>query len=256
MKHDTDPRTYDVFLVSPGERKVDVIRVIRYYTDLDLKDAKELAEAAPAVVWYGVARDNAEKMVHNLEEAGATAEVREASGVGPGGGGAGPRSHNRSGAPDGGGRVIRIGDPGRNTIEVIKIIRQYTDLGLKEAKVLVESAPGALCPVPAGADAERMRYDLERAGATAWVAGGPDVVPPPEEPGAGEDYAVFLVDPGPKTIEVIKVVRRYTGMDLKEAKILVESGAGPVSSGVSRETAENMWRDLHSAGATVEVRAL
>jgi ribosomal protein L7/L12 len=256
MKHDTDPRTYDVFLVSPGERKVDVIRVIRYYTDLGLKDAKELAEAAPAVVWYGAARDNAEKMVHNLEGAGATAEVREASGVGPGGGGDGPRSHNRSGAPDGGGRVVRIGDPGRNTIEVIKIIRQYTDLGLKEAKVLVESAPGALCPVPAGADAERMRYDLERAGATAWVAGGPDVVPPPGEPGAGEDYAVFLVDPGPKTIEVIKVVRRYTGMDLKEAKILVESGAGPVSSGVSRETAENMWRDLHSAGATVEVRAL
>ncbi len=245
MKHNMDTKRYDVFLVSTGLKNIEVLRVIRYYTGLDLKPAVVLAESAPAVVWSGDARGNAEKMVRHLEEAGAVAEVREASGVDP-----------VAGAPDGGGRVIRIGDPGRNILEVIKVIRQYTDLGLKEAKVLVESAPGALCPVPAGADAERMRYDLERAGATAWVAGGPDTVPPPGEPGAGGDYAVFLVDPGPRTIEVIKVVRRYTGMGLKEAKTLVEGGAGPVSSGVSRETAENIWRDLHDAGATVEVRAL
>jgi ribosomal protein L7/L12 len=252
MEYEMEMKNCEVFLVSAGPKKIEVIKVIRYYADLGLKEAKDLAESAPRAVWSGVAEDVAGNMVRDLENAGAVAEIREASG----GVGAGPRSHNRSGAPDGGGRVIRIGDPGRNTLEVIKLIRLYTGLDLKEAKVLVESAPGALCHVPAGADAERMRHDLERAGATAWVTGGTDVVPPPGEPGAGGEYAVFLVDPGPRSIDVIKVVRRYTGMGLKEAKILVESGAGPVSSGVSRETAENIWRDLHDAGATVEVRAL
>jgi large subunit ribosomal protein L7/L12 len=252
MKHEMEMKNCEVFLVSAGPKKIEVIKVIRYYADLGLKEAKDLAESAPRAVWSGVAEDVAGNMVRDLENAGAVAEIREASG----GVGAGPRSHNRSGAPGGGGRVIRIGDPGRNTLEVIKVIRLYTGLDLKQAKVLVESAPGALCHVPAGADAERMRHDLERAGATAWVTGGTDVVPSPGEPGAGGDYAVFLVDPGPRTIDVIKVVRRYTGMGLKEAKILVEGGGGPVSSGVSQETAENIWHDLHNAGATVEVRAL
>lgn len=256
MKHDMDSKPYEVFLLSPGGRMVEVIRVIRFYTDLGLKEAKELAEAAPVVVWSGIARDSAEKMVRNLIDAGATARIREASGFDPAASGAVPQPGDRPGATGGGGRVVRIGDPGRNTVEVIKVIRQYTGLDLKQAKDLAESGPGALCPVPAGADAERMRHDLEQAGATAWVAEGPDVVQPPGKHGAGGDYAVFLVDPGPKTLEVIKAVRRYTGMGLKEAKTLVESGAGPVSSGVSRETAENMWRDLREAGATVEVRAL
>ena len=251
-----DEKRYKVLLVSTGPKEIEVIKVIRYYTELDLKDSKRLAESAPSVVWSDVPRDTALNMVRDLERAGATAEVKDAFSIGPAGSTAGARPGGRSGPSRDADRVVRIVDPGPNKIEVVKVIRHYTGLDLKRAKELSESAPDAVCTPMAAADAENMRRDLEGVGATAWVADVPAVVSPSGEQGAGGDYAVFLVNPGPRTLDVIKVVRRYTGMDLKEAKDLVEAGMGPVSSGVSRETAESMWHDLHDAGATVEVRAL
>jgi|GEM_PF-857947 len=250
-------KRYKVLLVSTGPREIEVIKVIRYYTDLELKDSKRLAESTPSVVWSDVPQDVALNMVRDLTRVGATAEARDTFSIGPAGGTAGPRRGGRSAPLGDAGRVVRIVDPGPNKIEVVKVIRYYTGLDLKRAKELSESAPEAVCTAMAAADAENMRRDLERVGATAWVADVPAAgASPSDERGAGGDYAVFLINPGSRTIDVIKVVRRYTGMDLKEAKDLVEAGMGPVSSGVSRETAESMWHDLHDAGATVEVRAL
>jgi len=67
---------FSVVLKSFGENKVNVIKVVRAVTGLGLKDAKDLVEAAPKPVKEGVSKDEAQKMKKELEEAGATVEVK------------------------------------------------------------------------------------------------------------------------------------------------------------------------------------
>jgi large subunit ribosomal protein L7/L12 len=59
-----------------GEKKVNVIKVVRALTGLGLKEAKDLVEGAPSMVKEGVAKDEAEDVKKQLEEAGATVEVK------------------------------------------------------------------------------------------------------------------------------------------------------------------------------------
>ena len=67
---------FNVTLKSPGDKKVEVIKVVRAITGLGLKEAKDLVESAPKEVKEGVAKDEAEKLKKDLEAAGATAELK------------------------------------------------------------------------------------------------------------------------------------------------------------------------------------
>ena len=67
---------FDVVLSSFGEKKVAVIKAVRAITSLGLKEAKDLVEGAPAPVREGVGKDEAEDMKKQLEEAGATVELK------------------------------------------------------------------------------------------------------------------------------------------------------------------------------------
>jgi large subunit ribosomal protein L7/L12 len=67
---------FDVVLASAGQSKIPVIKVIRELTGLGLKEAKAVADDAPAPVKEGVTRDEADQMKAKLEEAGATVEIK------------------------------------------------------------------------------------------------------------------------------------------------------------------------------------
>jgi large subunit ribosomal protein L7/L12 len=67
---------FDVVLASFGEKKINVIKEVRAITGLGLKEAKDLVEAAPKAVKEGASKDEAEKIKKQLEEAGATVEVK------------------------------------------------------------------------------------------------------------------------------------------------------------------------------------
>jgi large subunit ribosomal protein L7/L12 len=67
---------FTVSLASFGANKVNVIKVVRSLTGLGLKEAKDLVEGAPSVVKEGVNKADAEKMKKELEEAGATVEIK------------------------------------------------------------------------------------------------------------------------------------------------------------------------------------
>jgi len=67
---------FDVVLTAFGDKKVNVIKTIRGITGLGLKEAKELVEGAPSPVKEGVEKDEAEDLKKQLEEAGATVEVK------------------------------------------------------------------------------------------------------------------------------------------------------------------------------------
>ena len=67
---------FNVILASAGDKKIQVIKVVRELTGLGLKEAKALVDGAPAPVKEGVSKDEAEEIKGKLEEAGGTVEVK------------------------------------------------------------------------------------------------------------------------------------------------------------------------------------
>jgi large subunit ribosomal protein L7/L12 len=67
---------FNVVLTAAGQSKIAVIKVVREITSLGLKEAKELVDSAPKAVKEGVAKDEAEGLKSQLEEAGATVELQ------------------------------------------------------------------------------------------------------------------------------------------------------------------------------------
>lgn len=67
---------FDVILNAAGEKKVNVIKVVRSLTGLGLKEAKDLVDGAPSAIKEGVSKADADAAVKELEEAGATVELK------------------------------------------------------------------------------------------------------------------------------------------------------------------------------------
>ena len=67
---------FTVFLAETGDKKIQVIKVVRAATGLGLKEAKALVDEAPKAVKEGIDREEADKLKQELEEAGATVELR------------------------------------------------------------------------------------------------------------------------------------------------------------------------------------
>lgn len=67
---------FDVILQSAGDKKIQVIKVVREITGLGLKEAKDLVDGAPKPVVQGVNRERAEEVKNKLVEAGATVEIK------------------------------------------------------------------------------------------------------------------------------------------------------------------------------------
>jgi len=67
---------FDVVLTTPGDKKIAVIKEVRAITGLGLKEAKELVDSAPKAVKEGIAKEEAEKINAQLEEAGAQVELK------------------------------------------------------------------------------------------------------------------------------------------------------------------------------------
>ena len=67
---------FDVILTAAGDKKIQVIKEVRAITGLGLKEAKDLVDGAPQPVKSGVAKDEADKIKAQLEEAGASVEIK------------------------------------------------------------------------------------------------------------------------------------------------------------------------------------
>jgi len=67
---------FDVVLQAAGEKKINVIKVVRAHTGLGLKEAKDLVDGAPNTVKEGISKDEAEKLKKEFEDAGATVVLK------------------------------------------------------------------------------------------------------------------------------------------------------------------------------------
>jgi large subunit ribosomal protein L7/L12 len=68
--------SFDVVITAAGDKKIQVIKVVRTITGLGLKEAKDVVDGAPNTVKEGATKDEAEKMKAELEEAGASVELK------------------------------------------------------------------------------------------------------------------------------------------------------------------------------------
>ena len=68
--------SFDVVLTAVGDKKIQVIKVVRSITGLGLKEAKDVVDGAPGAVKEGVTKDEGEKLKAELEEAGASVELK------------------------------------------------------------------------------------------------------------------------------------------------------------------------------------
>ena len=73
---DEGPTTVDVVLTGSGDKKIQVIKVVRAATGLGLKEAKALVDEAPKPIKEGIEKEEADKLKADLEEAGATVELK------------------------------------------------------------------------------------------------------------------------------------------------------------------------------------
>lgn len=68
--------SFDIILASTGDKKIQVIKVVRELTGLGLKEAKDLVDGAPKPLKTGISKEEAESMKAKLEEQGATVEIK------------------------------------------------------------------------------------------------------------------------------------------------------------------------------------
>jgi large subunit ribosomal protein L7/L12 len=73
---DEGPGTFDVVLTGPGDKKIQVIKVVRAATGLGLKEAKALVDEAPKPIKEGLEKEEAEKLKSEIEEAGGSVELK------------------------------------------------------------------------------------------------------------------------------------------------------------------------------------
>lgn len=86
----------------------------------------------------------------------------------------------------------------------------------------------------------------------AAVGGAVAAAAPVEE--EKTEFDVVLAEIGPKKLEVIKAVREFTGLGLKDAKDLVEAAPKTIKEAVTKEMAEEMKKKLSEAGAVIEIK--
>ena len=91
-------------------------------------------------------------------------------------------------------------------------------------------------------------------GAVMMAAGGGGAAAPAEKEEEKSTFDVVLKAAGDKKIQVIKVVRQYTGLGLKEAKDLVDGAPKVVKDNLSKEDAEKIKKELEEQGASVELK--
>lgn len=76
VEEEEEKTEFDVILSAVGDKKINVIKVVREITGLGLKDAKDLVDAAPKAIKEGISKDEAEGIKTKLTEAGATVELK------------------------------------------------------------------------------------------------------------------------------------------------------------------------------------
>jgi len=121
-----------------------------------------------------------------------------------------------------------------------KIVEQLSGLSVLEAAELVKKL--------------EEKWGVSAAAPVAMAVAGAAPAAAAEAVEEKTEFDVVIKDPGPKKIEVIKVIRQLVQLSLTEAKALAETADGKVMAAVSKDTATDAKKKLEEAGAVIELK--
>ena len=121
-----------------------------------------------------------------------------------------------------------------------KIVEQLSGLSVLEAAELVKKL--------------EEKWGVSAAAPVAMAAAGATPAAAAEAVEEKTEFDVMIKDPGPKKIEVIKVIRQLVSLSLTEAKALAETADGKILAAVGKDAAMDAKKKLEEAGAVIEVK--
>jgi large subunit ribosomal protein L7/L12 len=121
-----------------------------------------------------------------------------------------------------------------------KIVEQLSGLSVLEAAELVKKL--------------EEKWGVSAAAPVAMAAAGAAPAAAAEAVEEKTEFDVMIKDPGPKKIEVIKVIRQLVSLSLTEAKALAETADGKILAAVGKDAAMDAKKKLEEAGAVIEVK--
>ena len=121
-----------------------------------------------------------------------------------------------------------------------KIVEQLSELSVLEAAELVKKL--------------EEKWGVSAAAPVAMASAGAAPAAAAEAVEEKTEFDVVIKDPGPKKIEVIKVIRQLVSLSLTEAKALAETADGKILAAVGKDAAMDAKKKLEEAGAVIEVK--
>lgn len=153
--------TNGIKLIHCGDSKLLIVKIIKELTGLGLKEAKDLADGVPCIILDNIPRNNAKSIIAQLEDAGAKAEIVKLKQT---------QHHvsSKNGKVEECNDVVLI-NSGAAKLQVVKIIKDLTGLGLKESKDIVDSTPSYIKKYVSVNEAESLKAILESTGAEVLI---------------------------------------------------------------------------------------
>ena len=149
---------------------------------------------------------------------------------------------------------VRLNDAGRELVKAIKVYREFTGVGLKEAKDMIDSAPCIVLKTEDYQNARSLADQFSAIGASVTIVGDDNCDPMySENYSQGQVYKVYLHDDGGEKVKAIKYYRDHTGEGLKESKDKIDSAPCTMMVTTDYQKAKRMVDDFRAFGANVSI---
>ena len=239
-------KSFGVFLKNNGPQKLQVLKKIKELLNIGLKEAKDFIDSAPVTLIEGITEAEAKAIQSELIDAGAdvvlTVQQQNAEEE--------PRDEEDNSF------AVFLKNPGPQNVQVINRIKELLNIGLEEAKGIVDRAPVIIKQGMTEAEAKAIQAELIALDADVEVR-----VPKQrtgERPRTGTrpgneqciSFALFLQTPGPQKLQVIKKTNELLKIGLKDAK---DSAPVALKEGMTEAEAKAIQAELIALGAEVEL---
>ncbi len=240
-------KSFAVFLKNPGHQNLLVIEKIRELLNTGFEKANDIVNRAPVIIKQGITEAEAKAIQAELIALDADVEVIKVQRPRTT---TSPRPRNENGNSFG----LFLKNNGPQKLQVLKKIKELLNIGLKEAKDFIDSAPVTLIEGITEAEAKAIQSELIDAGADVVLTVQKQNTE--EEPRDEEDnsFAVFLKNPGPQNVQVIKKIKELLNIGLEEAKGIVDRAPVIIKQGMTEAEAKAIQAELIALDADVEVR--
>jgi ribosomal protein L7/L12 len=233
-------------LIDPGNYKIQLVKLVKTYSGLDLIESKEIVDNAPSEFELDIHYTNLEQVIKDFQIYGAKIELVDGRGI--------DSDNIENEILQDKTFRLKLTDAGSSKIQVIKLIREYTNLGLKESKEIVDQVPSEFELISNSQDISEILENFRKAGAMIEEDYRPVEMRSDKgkEKSVNRKLKIILTNPGNHKLEVIKLIRMFTGAGLKEAKDFVEQVPSLLLIEDEGLTFNQVSKNFNAIGAEIE----